>query len=238
MSFTRFLENHTITASEMNNNFYHCSQGDWLPMGGTDLNYTSGVYDLGSDTYKWDQVYLQNINISGDLKNTWNFLTSYEINAVNTYTARIEFTGLNGDIDQIYLLKGNFVVTSTGDWCQMRINGDSSSSYGFQRLLHYATTVDSGRNNNNSSFNLLYFSGETTTVMNNYFECLFYVKTGIYRMLMGSAIAGCTGKYAGRCTIIDNIWNNTNVTITSLVFDRSGGTNFNTGTSIKIYRKV
>lgn len=61
MSFTIITNSTTISATELNNNFYHIGQGDLLPMGGVSLTAETGQHDLGSSGNKWRSIYVNEI---------------------------------------------------------------------------------------------------------------------------------------------------------------------------------
>ncbi|MDY6888129.1 MAG: hypothetical protein SVV88_10915, partial [Pseudomonadota bacterium] len=61
MSLTTFVSSTLTDAIEINDNFKHVGQGNLLPMGGSGLDNTTSVYDLGSSTYKWNNLFVNNI---------------------------------------------------------------------------------------------------------------------------------------------------------------------------------
>lgn len=61
MSFTIITNSTTISATELNNNFYHIGQGDLLPMGSVSLTAESGQHDLGSNGNRWRTIYVNEI---------------------------------------------------------------------------------------------------------------------------------------------------------------------------------
>lgn len=61
MSFTVMINGSTISSAALNGNFYHVAQGDFLPMGGTTMTPTTGVYNLGSLGNHWRRLYVNEI---------------------------------------------------------------------------------------------------------------------------------------------------------------------------------
>jgi hypothetical protein len=129
--YTVFHNSTTADASEVMGNFYHIFDGDRLPRGGDNFEPTTGVYDIGSSTYKWNQLHCVNLNInsiSSDNKTIWRLIYSAELSAAAT---SIEITGLNGDNDRDYMLEFHLVDNTTTS-VNMIFNGDSAASYGVQ----------------------------------------------------------------------------------------------------------
>lgn len=73
MSFTVLSNGQLTDAIQVNNNFYHIRQGSLLPMGAATMASTTGVYDLGSISYQWNNLYAKAIpaghtfTVSGEL---------------------------------------------------------------------------------------------------------------------------------------------------------------------------
>jgi len=64
MAFIELENSTTADATDINNNFYHVAQGDRLPMGGDLLISTDSVYDLGSSSATWNNVFCDTLNIN------------------------------------------------------------------------------------------------------------------------------------------------------------------------------
>ena len=132
MTFRIFYDNTTADASDTNDNYYHIGQGSRNPMGSSVLTPTTGVYDLGSDTYKWNNIYTDNIvNDYFDSNGmTWRFIAK---STINTATSRIEIDGLSGvtvDNRQEYLFKYMFITeTSTATEIKLHFNAVSTGAY-------------------------------------------------------------------------------------------------------------
>lgn len=240
MSFTVFQENTTISASEMNNNFYWCGQGNWLPMGGNSLANTNGLYDIGSDTYKWNNVYLNNANLTGSIQKSFSLLTSFEVNSINTQTSRIEFSGLNGDDDKIYyiLTKVCSVTNTTDSTIGFNINGDSSTNY--TRIFTEFDTVAVTRNFslNNVTISVGFENNLATAGTHNMFaETFLYGYSNTEKVALSNGIENFLNMYVSKGTRIASVYNNATDTITSLVFYRLGGGIFKTGSSIQIFSR-
>ena len=235
MPFTTFTKNTTISAAEITGNFDHIGAGDMLPRGGTSLSPTTGVYNIGSDSFKWNDVFATNINITGELSQCINLIaeTTLSVTASN-----IEFTGLNGDTDVIYLIRAYIVATTTALEIYAIFNNDSATaSYGWQYLIGYGTAVGAGRFTTWDGISLTYTGSDTTTSNLAYSESIIYAKTGNERLVIVESIDMCDATYIGRIVVKGAIWNNTTSTITSLKILNSGGVNFAAGTNIQLWAK-
>ena len=62
MAFTILTNGTTISASVLNDNFYHIGQGDLLPRGGVSLTAETGQHDLGSSGNKWRSIYINELH--------------------------------------------------------------------------------------------------------------------------------------------------------------------------------
>lgn len=71
MAWTTLANGTIADASEVDNNFYHVRQGSLVPLGSASMVGTSGVYDIGSATYKWKSLYVteipQTVTVSGEI---------------------------------------------------------------------------------------------------------------------------------------------------------------------------
>jgi hypothetical protein len=125
MTFRIFQNSTTADASDSNDNFYHIAQGTITPLQGTLLGNTTSTLDLGSETYKWNNLYINSIpslslNSGGA---TWEH-KAREVLTLDS--SRVEITGLDTpDISffMTFLLK---TATSTAAYVNMYVNGFST----------------------------------------------------------------------------------------------------------------
>lgn len=142
MAFTVFHTGDTASATEVMNNFYHIFQGDRLPRGGANLEPTTGVYDIGSSAYRWNNVFCE--SIIGDTINSTNHQIFRKITSVDIGQSATSYdiTGLNNAISRIYYLdiklQSSVSETSGASYIKLGINNDSTQSYGY-RLKFGAT---------------------------------------------------------------------------------------------------
>ena len=65
MSFIYFYNGKAVNPNEINANFEHVALGTRLPLANSlTMAATTGVNDLGSATYKWSNVYCNNLNVN------------------------------------------------------------------------------------------------------------------------------------------------------------------------------
>ena len=135
MPFDTFVSGTTAYATEVMENFYWVGRGTRLPYGGASLEATTAVYNLGTTTARWNNVYCHNIDISGTITSTTEIQGKIAGYLASGAVSRVEITGLNGnDVNswQIFCFWYSDTVTTY----KMHINGDSSAAYAF-RETHY-----------------------------------------------------------------------------------------------------
>ena len=229
MPFSIFYPETTVSAADMNANFQHIGAGNWLPLGGTLLEATTGVCDLGSLSYPWKNVFVHTLNVSGySNTNNWNMISSVTLSSTAT---SVEFTGLSGDVLRI---TGNFVFSSPGTFTIgsdyfLYFNSDSGTNYGETGRQNYTGTLYTVKNTSTAGIGFAaYTSGS------NSFDCTLYARPGTQRMLIAKhcvvrSTAVILSEYQTAM-----IWNNTSATITSFKF--SGTFPFDPGTAIQVWR--
>lgn len=142
--FYIFAKGNLIDADEINSNFYHSYQGDLLPRGGTSLTPTTGVYNLGSDIYRWRDIYcntISTVNIIYDGNGGYIRLSE---TGLTSQSSSIEITGLN--LDQNYcidVLCSIYHNLNTSSSIYMVINGDSTASYNYRTVYRDNSSAES-----------------------------------------------------------------------------------------------
>lgn len=137
MAFTVFTDATLADANEIMENFYWIAKDTRLPRGGTNLDPTNGAYDIGSATYPWETVFCSTLDYSGTLSSDNMWLLVSDI-TLSTSTDRVEFTGLNGAIDDIYRI----IISGKTEFLYyyLNLNGASSVSYSYRS---YSTDYNS-----------------------------------------------------------------------------------------------
>ncbi|MCP4648900.1 MAG: hypothetical protein GY853_02300 [PVC group bacterium] len=230
MSFTAFSYETTIAASEMNDNFIHVAQGNLFPRGGSVLEETNGVYDLGSDSYRWLNTKFNNVHLSGDLDDCWNLIADVILSAT---ASSVEITELNGDVDEIYWIIAKLISNSTGtDYLYLNINNDSSNNYGFQYLIADGASIGAARNETQSAIIL---TGGGSYGSYGFNETYVYAKSNNERLFLINMFREGGETYIEQLRNYGYIWNNTSDTLTSMQF--TVGDYMATNTNIQIWTK-
>lgn len=215
MAYTR-LENKTKgVASQVQANFEYIGSGNLLPKGGNNLDYTTGVYDLGSDVSKWNNLYVNSITnkYNEELHNFEN-IVNYTL---DSSTSRVEFSGLNGDNDIIYKINCRFLATSllvSTNSIYLHCNGDSGSNYGYESIIAYNTTTSAGTGSPTGFFVSFYEGAFNMQYSNN----ILFAKTGYERTILTKFGSFAVSELIRRLEKYGQIWNDISSTITSLVF--------------------
>lgn len=236
MSFREFKYGEVPDASDCNDNYYWIGQGSRLPIGGILLNYSTGAYDLGNETYMWGDAYIN--SIANDYLNsegiTWELVSRVD---VETDTSRIEITGLNSSIDNqitiIYMLKG---TTSTVIGFELYANAASAgAAWLLNRINVNSVTMDETA----TSYSILGVTTDATTTSLYTFgvvEIDVYKSTDV-RNRMGNVMC-LVGSGENRVDEVQITWirAGTNNTITSLQIIPDAG-EILIGSFIEVWRK-
>ena len=233
MSFTILQKNATITATDVNNNFYHIGQGNMMPHGGLSLDETTSAYNLGSDQYRWNNANINNIyadtaNISL-INGHYYLLDSYTIDTLHTATSRIEFdtSGYN-----YRFLEFSIYIVDCSTNAYLYPSGDSSASFG----TVYVYYSDTGYYIGTITSFIICPTGETSTANCSYSRIIYQKVVTISGdsgdgISLSRCVTGCSDPYARQYFILCGNANTSLNTTTSLVFTGE----FNTGASIKIW---
>ena len=240
MAYTKIIKGGSGDASIINDNFVHIGSGIKYPRGGDNLEQTTGVYDLGHTTYRWNNAYVGEIDFTGDISNTWQRISTTDVNSA---TSRIEITGLNGDTDIQYMIIG-YIYSSITTMYILNINGDSGTNYGGQ-VIHggdygLGTTITAWRNTGQQYWEIGETHYITITANLSFFQGILFAKTGYERTMIHEVMNSCGETYISAIRKYGQIWNNTTSTITSLVFTTIVGPStgvYGAGTHIDIYAR-
>ena len=170
MSFKTFVYDEYIIADEFNDNFSWIGGGDWLPRGGSGLAPSDSVYDLGSQTYKWNNIYAHTLDIDGNANTGhWNKIAEVTLTATSQ---EIEFTGLNIDLCKIICNSSLFIANTLGPeqtaTLNLYINNDSGTNYGQlyitgkENIATSITALQAQTSINLLKFHIVQFANDTT----------------------------------------------------------------------------
>jgi hypothetical protein len=226
MPFTIVYKGQTISAADFNDNFYHIAQGDFLPRGGNSLEATTGVYDLGSVSYKWNNVHVQNVNLNGELQGAMNLISEVTLTTTSTV---IEFTGLNGETDQIYEIIVNGIAYATGT-SRLYLNSDSTANnYGYQYIFIKDVSISAQRLSTISGIGILTNVYDTITAGYGKNKIICYANNTI-KLLLSDRNDSVGDTYIRDMYKLSWVWNNS-ATLTSLKFTG----HFDPGTNIQLW---
>lgn len=236
MPFYNFQNSTTAYADDTNDNFYHLAQGTVEPKANTGtMALTTGVYDLGSSTTTWKQLYCNNIyanttTLSGKI---WKQI--YHI-TVTTASIAINVTGLNCDeLNELYIvlnlgvsvLAAQVTLGNFEPYIYFNTWGTNSNYH----LAGYAHDGSSITGLLYDTYNRIILSGHYNGAANKkkmgvYAELHVSAKTGKFRYIKYRTASGESGSQT-----VENIknmiccWPFSTLTITSISFDVSGGIN-------------
>lgn len=142
----------------------------------------------------------------------------------------ITIPNLNGDMDDVYLLVINLVMSSQTT-LYGRFNGDAGSNYSvaFMTLVSNSSGFTQGWNDSYNSF-------ITVTGYDMYAEAKIDASKGKYRQVMFDAVLHSSTANSER-VIGNGAWRNTTSTINSITLLTSNGSSTFYGT-IELYKKV
>ena len=236
MSFYSFTSTAYADADQLMENFLHVYQGNRLPMSATasgTLTASDGNLDLGSSTYRWRNLYCNNIIVaSSTITAPYMWTLKGEVTLSST-AASIEFAGLNGDNAEEYMLSIVYTYTPTAtaiNYTGIYYNGDSATNY------YLNCVIDSGPMA--TAMSLFWLSGGGVGVTGQRTSnIILKSKTGKPRVAsFEHSIRG--GIICGHCS-----WSNTSSTLTSikmLNIDATGSSyavSFPTGTTVKLWSR-
>jgi hypothetical protein len=243
MAFTVFTNSTTAVASEVNDNFYFVAQGNRLPRTGNSLTETTGVYDVGSATYKWNTLFTNslscaNLNISGSITSEYMLGPEYLYEELSCASSRIEITGLNGESCDAYEV---YVNISAYKPLYIWPNGDSNvANYGSQRLVvDYSTTSALVTNTSGNTASCIYCSlaGRVKSIIHPKNENSRIVQTIFYGDDLYKPAWSTPSTYRYFYKNQSTSWSNDSDTLTSLVFQTSAWPPF-AAIKIAVWKKL
>lgn len=229
MAFIAFVSGTTLDATTMNDSFYHIGQDDILPLGGVNLDPTTGVANLGVTATAWNTIFCNNIEPDSS-SSLWTLLTEFE---TSVGASSIEVSNINGDEDEYYFIiaSGRGETSGGGGVLKLHFNTSSSPNYGFQTLQASGALTFSARDISESGFeimNVLEGTIGTTGIGTNtsHSRLLINARTGKERtgILNLSEQASASETFSNSFASVRQkwIWNDKTTTITSFKFTGVG----------------
>ncbi|MCP4648901.1 MAG: hypothetical protein GY853_02305 [PVC group bacterium] len=221
MSLTTFVHSTTARAEEVQSNFEFVGIGDLLPRGGSSLEPTTEVYDLGSDSYKWNNLFCGNVDIVNSVSTVDNTLwVLIGEHTCQTNTATVEFTGLNGDEDEEYLIYAYGVDSVT-----IQMNTITSFFTNGSQYIEWSNGVpNASRGSGLGALNLI------SANRRGFSRTLIKAKTGNDILVLSNRTQENASAITSRNSAV--IYANNTTTVTTLKFGMK-----QTGTTIKIWSR-
>lgn len=230
MAYTLFEKGHTVSAVDFDSNYKHVGQGDLLPRGNTLLEETTGVYDLGSNAYRWNNIHIQNLELQsgGEVQHCMNLIAETILSAT---ASSIEFTGLNGETDEIYEVICNIIGYAT-ETVSLYFNGDSTTNnYGYQYIQIYSITSIAARGTSYTGIWIGRTGLQTITALYSRSINYIYANNSI-KFVLNKVEESIGDTFITSNFLWGQVWNNSD-TLTSMKFTGS----FDPGTNIQIWSK-
>ena len=232
MTYHYLTHSTTASAADMVDNFEHIGVGDCLPLGASMLVETTGVYNLGSATYRWNNLFCQNIDIYDSITADGNLWALESEITIDESTASIEFSGLSGDTAKEYLITSRILVDDAAGGVLMVFNQDSGTNYGYH-YLHSGLVL--WRVQNTIGHYLLNYVHSDAT---GFAKIIINAGSGTERTTIGITDNECTGgEDIFYLTLYTGIWNNTADEITSIKII-SASSYMTTNTSICLWKRA
>lgn len=232
MTFRIIQHSTTCDASDVMDNFYHIAQGSVTPNVRPDLDPTDSTYDLGSSSYKWDNLYVSSIgNATIDSNGTtWELITK---TSPNSATSRIEFTGIDSGEDEKDVFMNYFIITgtSTAQTVEMYFNGNSGGGF----LVQYMQVDDTTMVRTQGAF-LFTNTAPTTTALYSNGIARIMMNEGYDKIMHNQCVAGAGENRAQRVYVGSGTYRLTREdTITSIQIVSSS--NMQPGSYISLWRR-
>lgn len=236
MAYNWIQNSQTTDAVKINANFQEVGSGSRIPsvINTSGVAYTTGVYDLGSSTYKWRALYAQDLVLSGETVASWNRIASADLSVA---AQQIQITGLDGETDVEYMVHFRLITSAlTTQSIYFRMNADTGTSYGSQYTLFSSTSINTARASGTGMY-VGQFTNVTTAADIIYGSMILHVKSGYARTALIQSASPCGQTYVGELYIGAHTWNNTTSTVSSIQFDGTTSTSFGAGSHVDVYAR-
>ena len=227
--FTVFNSGGDINANEWMSNYYVVGQENFLPRGGSTLSPTNSVYNLGSSSHKWNNIFINNLPTVTSISDTFNLISNITLSsAANS----IEFTGLGTVSDTTYYLTFRlFNDTSSTDDITLFFNNDSSTTYGksYFKWSNSSESYDVAGTQSGIDIGQCATSTGFTT-----FESYINVFHSNNKFLIGYGGFSDIEQTAGSFYIVSGTWNSQSTVTSIKIYCDS---KFDIGSEVSLWRK-
>ena len=203
----------TADSSDMNDNFSELAAGSITPRSSAGASFvaTNSVYDLGTTTARYRTVYCKNFDeLSVTSYSLWKLLSSTEI---GSSSASIEFTGLNGDLYDTYMMISKCIVDNGSANILVTFNQDSATNYG-NSILGAISATPGTSEQKNSFFIIQDFNGTNGSI--GLSKSIFILKSNNVKSMLNFSTTQQSGTTLRNVYTQHGIWNNSIDTVTSI----------------------
>lgn len=166
-------------------------------------------------------------------KDSTKKLTEIYRTTIDSATTSFDVEGLDGDTDEVYVIKVFFVSGYAGDVIlYLRPNGDGQANYGRRFIQYYDSTFTQGNATNLTGVFCGYSRVATGRTAFTKTEC--YVKSGKSRIFISEASRNIDGKTSSNFMLETLAWGNTADNITKFTFTADQANGIGVGTMISI----
>lgn len=173
------------------------------------------------------------INCIGELSLANGGFKKIYDNTLSSAASSVTISGLDGDNDEVYLLRVVGKGTASAS-IRLRFNNDSGANYGLQYLTASNTTLTAGRSTSSTAMAIASVDASSGVAYGEAFIC---AKSGKVRTLLISHTERVNGSTIDTLQNKAQSWNNMSSNITALVISASSG-NMDVGTRIELWRKI
>jgi hypothetical protein len=174
------------------------------------------------------------INAKSLTAGTW--VVHYE-NTLSSAATAVTVSGLNGDVDEDYLVVTRLISNGTNVSGAMYPNNDTTAAnHGYQRIYAVSgNTTGANRATSTAGFVMATPGGSGKSGFGVY---RVHAKSGYLRMMTSEHVTDITNLTVGGFLQLSGVWNNTADNITSFVFTASAANGFGIGSYFLVMKKV
>jgi len=172
------------------------------------------------------------LTIKGTVQKSWQKI--YETTLGSSATS-VTISSLDGDTDVEYKLVTRLISGGASNGYTLRLNNDSGTNYGFQRLVGESTTVSA---NQYTARDAIYIDESLNNANDvSCSEFLIFAKSGYIRPVFRHLAGGITGTTVTTLRGQGAVWSNTANNLTSLVIASLISSGLGVGSYIALYRR-
>lgn len=244
MNYFKVESSLTADASDINDNFYYFNQGSVLPRNETDDSFASidVTNNIGSSIATWNNFYCKDAAVSSSISANNNLWVLLDETTLLVTTSSIEFSGLNGDSVEEYMIISKFVesvFTAGGNVSKaLWFNSDTGASSNYTREYMYAAGVNIYSILSTSTAIVLCYGVSAAAgeyVSSAFCKSYINAKTGHNRSIVGVSSGKVNEKSVGGIARHGGVWDNTSDTISSITIAGTTAITMEPNTNIQLW---